>query len=153
MIAAMRLPTMQAPTYTATGRASARRRSVSARICQTRRAAKNSVVMAIAWNDDSGCPPKNVSATAAASPAPTSGPGRRMASSARISSQGMSGKMLVSGHASQITKNVPNAKTSPVSSAPPKRMPKSRPSWKAPKAPRKSLRAAINPSDHQKGST
>ena len=38
----------------------------------------------------------------------------------------MSAKWLVSGQASQTTKNVPKAKTMPATSAPPNRMPSAR---------------------------
>jgi hypothetical protein len=65
----------------------------------------------------------------------------------------MRAKTLVSGQASQTTKNVPNANTVPATSAPPKRIPSSRPRNQAPRAPTNSLRAATTASDFQNGST
>ncbi len=63
----------------------------------------------------------------------------------------MSGKMFVSGQLSQTTKNVPNAKIRPVVSAPAKRMPSVRASTNAPRAPKKSFRAAITARESQNG--
>ena len=72
----------------------------------------------IAWKVVSGWPPRNASPTSAARPAAGRRLGRRTISSVSSSSQGISGKTFVSGHASQATKNVPNANTTPASSAP-----------------------------------
>ena len=61
--------------------------------------------------------------------------------------------MLVSGHASQTTKNVPKAKTSPATSAPPKRIPSRRPSRNVPNEATNSLSSAITVSAFESGRT
>ena len=114
---------------------------------------KKTAVVKRAWNVVSGWPPKKARATASARPAAGSGAGRRTRSSLSRSSHGISGKMLVSGHASQTTKKVPKAKTTPLGSAPPKRMPSARASRNAPKAATKSFNAAASARDFQNGST
>ena len=91
------------------GRTAARAGSPLVAPRDANRNAKNARSANIAWKLDSGCPPKNWSATSAARPAAGSGPGRRISSSAITSSHGTSAKMLESGHASQTMKNVPKA--------------------------------------------
>ena len=76
------------------------------------------------WKFDSGWPPKNCSATTAASPATGSGPGARITRSVSSSSQGSSAQTfgLRPGDPDERSRGR-SAKTSPASSAPPKRMP------------------------------
>ena len=120
----MPVPSTSAPAKAAVGRSSRARSRPPSRQASSTRNANQSVVTTITWKLVSGWPPRNCRPTSAASAAASSGSGRRTSSSVTSSSHGISGKMLVSGHASQTTKNVPNANTTPASSAPPKRMPK-----------------------------
>ena len=105
----MAVPSATAPANPTAGRTSASRLRPSARHASTTRNANQTVAANTRWKLVSGWPPKNCSATSAARPATGSGPGRRITSSVSSISQGMSGKMLVSGHASHTTKKVPNA--------------------------------------------
>ena len=65
----------------------------------------------------------------------------------------MNAYTLDSGHASQTTKNVPNANTTPLSSAPPNPSPSTRASTYTPSAPKNSFRIAATASDFQNDST
>jgi hypothetical protein len=79
--------------------------------------------------------------------------GRRITSSVSISVHGMNAYTLLKGQASQTTKNVPNANTTPLSSAPPERIPSTRANRKVPNAATNSFRTATTASDFQNGST
>ena len=151
--AASAAPKATAPTKASAGRTSAARSRPDARHAPITRNAKKHAVTTTTWNVVSGCPPKNASATSAASPAALSADGRRTSRSVKSSSQGSSGNVLVSGHASQTTKNVPKAKISPATSAPPKRIPSRRPSRKVPNEATNSLSSAITVSAFESGRT
>jgi hypothetical protein len=105
------------------------------------------------WKLDSGWPPKNCRATTTARATAAPGVGRRSTRSAVHRSHGRRAQTFVCGQATQTRKNRLKAKTTPASSAPPKRMPSARPSRYVPIAATKTLRAAARPSDHQKPST
>ena len=97
-----------------TGRphASLRRRRRDRRKAKNTDRDENQVEARLGW------PPRNWSPRTAASPATVRRPGRRISSSVSASVHGMKAYTLVSGHASQTTKNVPNANTTPLSSGP-----------------------------------
>ena len=153
MAAAIAAPAARAAVKTSAGRTSSDRSRPGPGCDQaSRRNPKNSTVATSTWKVDSGCPPKKASATSAASPAPGSAAGRRTIRSDSSSSHGSSGNTFVRGQASQATKKVPNEKTRPASSAPPKRIPSARPSRNVPRAATHSFSAAITASDFQNGS-
>ena len=117
------------------------------------RAVHPSATTTSTWKLDDGWPPRNCSPTAAASPATGSGPGRRTHSSLSRHTHGRSTQTLPSVHDTQLTAHRLKPKTSPVSSAPAKRMRSARPSRKAPNAATKIFSTAVTASDFQKGST
>ena len=118
-----------------------------------RASSANSEAAASEWKLDSGCPPKNCSATTSARPATGSGPGRRAASHTPSHSHGSHAHTLLSGHDSQTTNDRLNANTTPASSAPANPVPSRRDSAYVPSAAQNSFSAAIRPSDHQNGRT
>ncbi len=151
--AARATPSASAPAKASVGRTRSRRSRPPCHQASRARKANQQAVTTITWKLVSGWPPRNWMATTAASPATGSGPGLRITISVSSRMYGISGKTFVSGHGSHTTKKVPNAKTTPAKSAPPKRMPSTRASRNVPRAAMNSLSIAITASDFQSGRT